>query len=180
MKTFSTLLVVSFLAAAPSFAATFERLDEMTDPAIESFAKSAQKAEAFHNGDSIMGVTRVGYMLKNESESPINTIKQLVHRDLGSDPYAQPESLEVSAVRKSSPGYRTVVEAIFAEADQGSTEARGLKTKLVRLLQATGELGAAIDLYTVHDGNSFGRCSRAVVFDGHEMEILMVSSCWSE
>jgi hypothetical protein len=181
MKIIHTFAVASVLFASTSFAAQFERLDQMSDVAVRQFSQQAEAASRYHTGDSTFEIRSFSYTLTNESEPSINTIKQLIYaqRAEGGEDF-RPEFVHVTSLGRTWEGMTKAIESLLNEADKSEVQADRFNVTLRHWLKETLGTARGVKLYTVADGNSWGRCSSAVLFDEHEMEIQTLSSCWSE
>lgn len=181
MKLFSTIALASVLLAGNSFAATFESIEQMSDSTVNQFSAVAQGGSRFHHGDTELAIISVGYTLTNENESPVNTIKQLIYSQRGSlGEFSRPEFVHVTTLGNTYEGVSEGISAMLSEATKSEVKAARYDVTLREALKETLDVARGVKIYTVQDGNSWGRCSTLVLFDEHEMQIELVSSCWSE
>jgi hypothetical protein len=171
-------LTLSLVSASFAQAATFETLEAMSDNLVESIAEAAQEAGSIHRGASEFSISRVGYSFSTSNTNSKNMIKQLIYQLRGVEKWSHPESLKLKKLPKTNAGITAFANGMLIHTEM--SERGALIAKITDKVKEALDIASAFSIYTVEDSNSFGNCGSAVLLDEHEMEILLMSSCWSE
>lgn len=173
------ILITSVTTTAQ--AASLEKLSNMSDTYVSAIDESVTDLlnDAPINQSDLV-TARYGYTLNNEQEKPEQTIKQAIYNQRSSDEFSRPDQVEVKIVSKAPAGIQKAIASAFAYLDDESEEYKKAIPQITARVQEAVDNAGAVDIYIAYDSNSWGMCNTLVVFDGHEMEILLAGSCYAE
>lgn len=184
------IFVFSMVVGGYLFAAEFSHDTKLGDEALNALGNAFEvytnpkgRKFLFAEGSLSGIVDRVKIISKKPSEKWQTTLTRMIYWLRSQDAYSAPDEVSVTTTKKTEKNMRLALDG--SALGWSHDEKEKLKEKAINedLLPKTKQAiskKSHMRLYTGSDDNSFGTCSWAAIVDKKEMEILVLTSCYSE